>query len=98
MHVIHRPGKMGLGTATLAAVRYAIDHHFDYLLNLDADFSHPPRFIPDLLQRHGRPRCDDRLALRARRRRRRGVYPQAAADELGYQRLCPAHARADQQG
>ena len=48
--VIHRPGKLGLGTATLAAVRYAIDHHFDYLLNLDADFSHPPRFIPDLLK------------------------------------------------
>jgi dolichol-phosphate mannosyltransferase len=47
--VIHRPGKLGLGTATLAAVRYAIAHQFDYLLNLDADFSHPPRFIPDLL-------------------------------------------------
>ena len=50
VHVLHRPGKLGLGTATLAAVRYAIDHHFDYLLNLDADFSHPPRFIPDLLK------------------------------------------------
>ncbi len=50
VHVIHRPGKLGLGTATLAAVRYAIDHQFDYLLNLDADFSHPPRFIPDLLK------------------------------------------------
>jgi dolichol-phosphate mannosyltransferase len=50
VHVIHRPGKLGLGTATLAAFRYAIDHHFDYLLNLDADFSHPPRFIPDLLR------------------------------------------------
>jgi dolichol-phosphate mannosyltransferase len=50
VHVIHRPAKLGLGTATLAAVRYAIDHHFEYLLNLDADFSHPPRFIPDLLQ------------------------------------------------
>ena len=48
--MIHRPGKLGLGTATLAAVRYAIDHHFDYLLNLDADFSHPPRFIPALLE------------------------------------------------
>jgi dolichol-phosphate mannosyltransferase len=48
--VIHRPGKLGLGTATLAAVRYAIEHQFDYLLNLDADFSHPPRFIPDLLK------------------------------------------------
>jgi dolichol-phosphate mannosyltransferase len=49
IHVIHRPGKLGLGTATLAAMQYAIDHHFDYLLNLDADFSHPPRFIPALL-------------------------------------------------
>jgi dolichol-phosphate mannosyltransferase len=41
---------MGLGTATLAAIRFAIDHQFKYLLNLDADFSHPPRFIPDLLK------------------------------------------------
>jgi len=49
VHVIHRPGKLGLGSATLAAVRFAIDNQFDYLLNLDADFSHPPRFIPALL-------------------------------------------------
>lgn len=49
IHVIHRSGKLGLGTATLAAIRFAIDKHFDYLLNLDADFSHPPRFIPALL-------------------------------------------------
>jgi dolichol-phosphate mannosyltransferase len=49
IHVIHRAGKLGLGTATLAAFRFAIEHHFDLLLNLDADFSHPPRFIPDLL-------------------------------------------------
>ncbi len=48
-HVIHRSGKLGLGTATLAAFRFAIEHQFDLLLNLDADFSHPPRFIPDLL-------------------------------------------------
>jgi dolichol-phosphate mannosyltransferase len=50
IHVIHRPGKLGLGTAMLAAIQFAVDHHFDYLLNLDADFSHPPRFIPDLLR------------------------------------------------
>jgi dolichol-phosphate mannosyltransferase len=47
--VIHRPGKLGLGTAILCAMRFAIDHGFDYYLNLDADFSHPPRFIPALL-------------------------------------------------
>jgi dolichol-phosphate mannosyltransferase len=49
VHVIHRSGKLGLGTATLAAIRFAIDKKFDYLLNLDADFSHPPRYIPALL-------------------------------------------------
>ncbi len=49
IHVLHRPGKLGLGTATLAAMRYAIDHDYDLLLNLDADFSHPPRFVPALL-------------------------------------------------
>jgi dolichol-phosphate mannosyltransferase len=47
--VIHRSGKLGLGTALMAAMRYAIDHQFDYFLNLDADFSHPPRYIPSLL-------------------------------------------------
>ena len=49
MHVLHRPGKLGLGTATLAAMRYAMEHNYDLLLNLDADFSHPPRYIPQLL-------------------------------------------------
>jgi dolichol-phosphate mannosyltransferase len=48
IHVIHRPGKLGLGTATLAAMRFAIDHGFDHLLNLDADFSHDPEYIPAL--------------------------------------------------
>ncbi len=48
-HVIHRAGKLGLGTAVLAAMRYAIAERFDFLINLDADFSHPPRFIPALL-------------------------------------------------
>ncbi len=48
-HVIHRPGKLGLGTATLAAMRFAIEHRFDYLLNLDADFSHDAQYIPALV-------------------------------------------------
>jgi dolichol-phosphate mannosyltransferase len=49
IHVLHRGGKLGLGTATLAAMQFAIDRGYDYLLNLDADFSHPPRFVPALL-------------------------------------------------
>jgi dolichol-phosphate mannosyltransferase len=49
VHVLHRPGKLGLGTATLAAVRYALENDYDYLLNMDADFSHHPRYLPTLL-------------------------------------------------
>lgn len=49
IRVLHRPGKLGLGTAILTAMRYAIDQDYDYLLNMDADFSHPPRFLPAIL-------------------------------------------------
>ena len=47
---LHRPGKMGLGTAILAAMRYAIQHNYDLMLNMDADFSHPPRYIPAIME------------------------------------------------
>ena len=47
--VIHRAGKQGLGTAIIAAMRYAIEHHYDYFLNMDADGSHPPRYVPAIL-------------------------------------------------
>ena len=44
-----RSDKLGLGTATLTAVQYAIDHGYDYLVTMDADFSHPPACIPKLI-------------------------------------------------
>jgi dolichol-phosphate mannosyltransferase len=50
VHCLRRSGKLGLGTATLAAMRYAIEHDFDYMLNLDADFSHHPRYLPALIR------------------------------------------------
>lgn len=50
IHALHRPRKMGLGTAILAAMRYAIAHDFDYMFNIDADFSHPPRYIPAMIE------------------------------------------------
>jgi dolichol-phosphate mannosyltransferase len=49
VHVIHRSGKLGLGSAVIAGMRFAIEGGYDYLINLDADFSHPPRFIPAIL-------------------------------------------------
>src|SRR6476659_7476688 len=47
--LLKRPGKLGLGTATLAAMRYAMEHNYDFLQNMDADFSHPPRYLPGIL-------------------------------------------------
>ena len=49
IHVLHRPGKLGLGTATLAAMHYAMEHDYDWMVNMDADFSHHPRYLPALL-------------------------------------------------
>jgi dolichol-phosphate mannosyltransferase len=49
IHVLHRAGKMGLGTAILAAMRWAMDHDYDLFVNIDADFSHHPRYLPALL-------------------------------------------------
>jgi dolichol-phosphate mannosyltransferase len=49
VRVLHRHGKLGLGTAILAAMRFAMDHDYDWLVNLDADFSHQPRYLPPLL-------------------------------------------------
>lgn len=49
VHVIHRSGKLGLGTAILAAMRFALDHGYDLMVNVDADFSHHPRYLPPLL-------------------------------------------------
>jgi dolichol-phosphate mannosyltransferase len=49
LHVVHRTGKLGLGTAIVAAMRYAIEHGYEYVLNMDADFSHDPKYLPALI-------------------------------------------------
>lgn len=49
VRILHRPGKQGLGTATVAGFRYGVEQGYDLLLNLDADFSHPPEVIPALV-------------------------------------------------
>ncbi len=46
---LHRSGKLGLGTATIAGMRYAIERGYEFVLNMDADFSHQPRYLPALL-------------------------------------------------
>jgi glycosyltransferase involved in cell wall biosynthesis len=49
IHVIHRPGKMGLGTAHIAGMKTALQNGAAHILTMDADFSHHPCYIPDML-------------------------------------------------
>ncbi|MSP60007.1 MAG: polyprenol monophosphomannose synthase [Myxococcales bacterium] len=54
IHVLHRAGKLGLGTAYLAGFRRAIADRYDYIFEMDADFSHDPKYLApmiDLLRR-----------------------------------------------
>jgi len=59
LRVTHRLGKLGIGSAHLQAMRYAVEAGYDYLITMDADHSHRPRYLPELLgmmqQVRGRP-------------------------------------------
>ena len=46
---LHRPGKMGLGTAYVLGFHYAIEHGYDLVFEMDADYSHNPKYLPDFL-------------------------------------------------
>ena len=51
VHVIHRPGKMGLGTAYIAGFKKALnDLNAKRIMTMDADFSHNPRYIPAMVE------------------------------------------------
>ena len=55
VHVLHRPGKLGLGTAYLAGFRWGLDRGHEWMFEMDADFSHDPAHLPqflDALERH----------------------------------------------
>ena len=49
VNVLHRPAKMGLGTAYLAGFRWALDAGYAYVFEMDADFSHDPAHLPSFL-------------------------------------------------
>lgn len=49
MHALHRAGKLGLGTAIVAGMKYAIAHGYQRVVTMDADFSHHPKYLPELL-------------------------------------------------
>ena len=50
IHVLHRPEKMGLGSAYVEGFRYAIAREYDAVFEMDADFSHSPESLPEFLR------------------------------------------------
>ena len=50
VHLMQRPGKMGLGSAYRDGFRYALEHGAEYIFEMDADFSHDPGVIPQFLE------------------------------------------------
>ena len=54
LYLIERPKKLGLGTAHKLSIFYSIKFNFDYLITMDADFSHDPSHIPKLIEQAGK--------------------------------------------
>ncbi len=50
LHMIERKGKLGLGTAYITGFKWAIEHGYEYICEMDADFSHAPTDLPKLRQ------------------------------------------------
>jgi dolichol-phosphate mannosyltransferase len=50
IHIIKRPGKMGLGSAYVTGFKYALKQDYDFIMEMDADFSHNPNDIPKLIE------------------------------------------------
>lgn len=50
IHVLHRSGRLGLGTAYVEGFRFALDKGAQFVVQMDADFSHSPRYLPQFLE------------------------------------------------
>lgn len=50
LFIIERTGKLGLGTAYITGFKWAVDHGYDYIFEMDADFSHNPEDLPRLYE------------------------------------------------
>jgi len=51
IHLLNRGGKMGLGTAYVAGFKYALSHDYECILEMDADFSHDPKELRNLINK-----------------------------------------------
>ncbi len=102
LHCLHRTGKLGLGTAIIAAMKYALANGYGYVLTMDADFSHPPKCLPAMvagMNPANGPSVD--VMIGSRYIPGGGVegWPlEAALHEPRRELLCPLVPRAEAQG
>ncbi len=64
VEVIHRQGKLGLATAYLTGFRYGLNKGYDYMFEMDADFSHNPNYLPGFIETMVREQADVVLGSR----------------------------------
>ena len=50
IHILERPGKMGLGNAYVSGFKFALENGYEYIFQMDADFSHDPKELPNFLK------------------------------------------------
>ena len=90
VHILRRAKKLGLGTAYVAGFRWALERKYDFIFEMDADFSHDPAHLPRLSprDRDDRPRAG--LAVSERQGHRRELADRAVDSQLLRQRLRPS--------
>lgn len=54
VHLLLRPGKLGLGTAHIRGMKWALERDYERVVTMDADFSHPPEIIPAMVAESGK--------------------------------------------
>ena len=54
VHVLHRPGRIGIGSAYVTGFQWALDHGYDAVVTMDGDWSHDPSYLPALVEAAGR--------------------------------------------
>ncbi|HBQ21495.1 MAG: dolichyl-phosphate beta-D-mannosyltransferase [Deltaproteobacteria bacterium GWA2_38_16] len=50
LYLLERPQKMGLGSAYITGFKWALEHHYDFIFEMDADLSHQPKYLPKFLE------------------------------------------------
>lgn len=64
VHLIERSGKLGLGTAYVCGFKFALEHEYQFICEMDADFSHDPQDLPRLIEEVKEGRADVAIGSR----------------------------------